>query len=35
MFGTTLEIAMLAMSNREPTRWQQNLIYPQPTSLCE
>ena len=23
------------MSNREPTRWQHNRIYPQPISLCE
>ena len=23
------------MSDREPTRWQHNRIYPQPMSLCE
>ena len=25
----------MLMSNREPTRWQHNRIYPQPISLCK
>ena len=26
---------MLRMSDRKPTRWQHNRIYPQPISICE
>ena len=26
---------LYAMSDREPTRWQHNRIYPQPISPCE
>ena len=26
---------LLIMSDREPTRWQHNCIYPKPASLCE
>ena len=35
VYSTDYYRVSTAMSDREPTRWQHNRIYPQPISLCE